>query len=183
MAFVLKMAGRELRSAWKRLLFFFLCIAIGVSAIVALRSIIRNFNHVMTADARAILGADIQISSNRPWSQETLKKIDSITKPYLQARAESIESATMLRPESSTNERAILVELKGIDPGFPFYGEFTLDSGKFSQDLLANNGVLVAKTILERLNLTKNDRVKIGDEVFQIRGVIVREPGAGGGFR
>jgi putative ABC transport system permease protein len=183
MTFVLKMAGRELRSAWKRLLFFFLCIAIGVSAIVALRSIIRNFNHVMTSDARAILGADIQISSNRPWSQETQKTIQSITNRYLQARAESIESATMLRPESTTKESAILVELKGIDPGFPFYGEFTLDSGKFSYDLLANSGVLVAKTILERLNLKKNDRVKIGDEVFQIRGVILREPGAGGGFR
>lgn len=177
------MAVRELRSAWKRLLFFFLCIAIGVSAIVSLRSIIRNFNHVMTSDARAILGADIQISSNRPWTEEALKTVERIAKPYLQAHAESIESSTMLRPESSANERAILVELKGIDSGFPFYGEFKLTKGKFSYNLLAGNGALVAGTILERLNLKVGDRVMIGDQAFDIRGVIDREPGSAGGFR
>jgi putative ABC transport system permease protein len=33
-SFVLRMALRETRAAWKRLLFFFLCLAIGVGAIV-----------------------------------------------------------------------------------------------------------------------------------------------------
>ena len=40
MRFVLLMAAREMRASWQRLLFFFLCIAIGVGAIVALRSVI-----------------------------------------------------------------------------------------------------------------------------------------------
>ena len=31
-AFVLRMAWREMRAAWRRLLFFFLCVAIGVAA-------------------------------------------------------------------------------------------------------------------------------------------------------
>ncbi len=35
MSFVLRMALRETRAAWKRLLFFFICLAIGVGAIVA----------------------------------------------------------------------------------------------------------------------------------------------------
>ena len=39
MRFVLRMAARELRSSWRRLLFFFICVAVGVGAIVALRSI------------------------------------------------------------------------------------------------------------------------------------------------
>jgi len=37
MTFVLRMAAREMRAAWQRLLFFFICIAVGVAAIVALR--------------------------------------------------------------------------------------------------------------------------------------------------
>ena len=36
--FVLRMAGRELRASWRRLVFFFVCVAVGVGAIVALRS-------------------------------------------------------------------------------------------------------------------------------------------------
>ena len=40
--FVLRMSLREFRASWRRLLFFFLCVAIGVGAIVALRSIIQS---------------------------------------------------------------------------------------------------------------------------------------------
>jgi len=37
MKFVVLMALREIRSSWRRLLFFFVCVAIGVGAIVMLR--------------------------------------------------------------------------------------------------------------------------------------------------
>ena len=40
--FVLRMAVRETRASWRRLLFFFVCIAVGVAAIVALRSVIQS---------------------------------------------------------------------------------------------------------------------------------------------
>ena len=42
MRFVLRMAVREIRASWRRLLFFFVCIAVGVGAIVALRSVIQS---------------------------------------------------------------------------------------------------------------------------------------------
>ena len=35
MSFILNLARRELRSSWRRLLFFFLCIGVGVGSIVA----------------------------------------------------------------------------------------------------------------------------------------------------
>ena len=41
-AFILRMALREIRASWQRLLFFFVCIAVGVAAIVALRSVIQS---------------------------------------------------------------------------------------------------------------------------------------------
>ena len=66
MKFVLTMAWRETRAYWKRLLFYFICVVIGVAAIITLRSAIRNFYQVMAGDARTILTADIAIDSNRP---------------------------------------------------------------------------------------------------------------------
>ena len=42
MTFVIRMALREIRASWQRLLFFFICIAIGVGSIVALRSVIQS---------------------------------------------------------------------------------------------------------------------------------------------
>ena len=49
MLFVLRMSLRELRASWRRLLFFFLCVAIGVGAIVALRSVIQSLRHGLCA--------------------------------------------------------------------------------------------------------------------------------------
>ena len=47
MMFVLRMALRETRSSWQRLLFFFVCLAIGVGAIVTLRSVIQSVRGVV----------------------------------------------------------------------------------------------------------------------------------------
>ena len=52
MRFVLGMAVRETRASWQRLVFFFVCIAVGVAAIVALRSVIRSVRDVLAAVPR-----------------------------------------------------------------------------------------------------------------------------------
>src|SRR5438477_5004428 len=123
MKFVLRMAWREMRSAWKRLIFFFVCIALGTGSIVAIRSAIRNFNDVITGDARGILTADIQLDATRPWVPKVLGIINTIcAQPYVSGRVETIEAATMMRPADSSMKTAILIELKGIESPFPFYG-------------------------------------------------------------
>ena len=184
MKFIFRMATREFRASWKRLLFFFVCIAIGVGSIVALRSIIRNFREVFTSDARSIFSADVQIDTNRPWNPEALSKIEQLTKNSgIQGRAETIEASTMLRPADPSKEGAMMVELKGIEPPFPFYGTYKITGNSFSHRILGNRGVLVGPQVLERLDLKVGDNVKIGDLVFQIRGVLEREPGGNSGFR
>ena len=69
MRFVLLTALRETRSAWKRLVFFFVCIAIGVGAIVALRSVIQSVRDVLSTEARSLMAADIFLSTDRPWQE------------------------------------------------------------------------------------------------------------------
>ena len=54
MTFVLQMVRREIRASWRRLLFFFLCIAIGVASIVSIRSIIQNVRAGLTRETRAL---------------------------------------------------------------------------------------------------------------------------------
>ena len=184
MKFILQMARRELRASWRRLLFFFACIAIGVGAIVAGRSMLQNASVAISAEARTLLTADVQVDSNRPWTPETLAAIDRIAQPVAEARTETIESPTMLRPADASHEGAMMVELKGIDPGFPLAGEFKLANGEsFSYSLIQNNGAVVSVALLDRLKLQIGDEVKIGNSTFQIRGSIEQEPGGGSGFR
>src|SRR5262245_41825812 len=120
------MARRELRASWRRLLFFFVCIAIGVGSIVAGRSMLQNANTAIASEARNLLTADVQVDSNRPWEPETLAAIDQVAQPLIDARTETIESPTMLRPADATHEGAMMIELKGVDPGFPLAGDFKL---------------------------------------------------------
>ncbi len=174
-----------MRSSWRRLLFFFLCIGIGVGSIVALRSTIQNINRAVAGEARALLTADVQIDSTRPWRPETLQIIERVASaPEVLARTETIDSATMARPADSALEGAMMVELKGIEPPYPLYGDFRLADGRgFDHSLIADGGAVVAPLLLERLRLRVGDSLKIGESSFQIRGVIDREPGSGGGFR
>ena len=179
------MARREIRASWRRLLFFFLCIGIGVGSVIALRSIIQNASRSVAGEARGLLTADIQIDSTRQWKPESLAVIERIARPPLvEARTETIESNTMVRAADSSSEGTMMVELKGVESPFPLYGDFKLAGGKkFDHSLLANSGAVVAPLLLERLKLRVGDRIKIGESTFEIRGVIEQEPGSGGGFR
>src|SRR5687768_16030359 len=44
------------------------------------------------------------------------------------ASTEDIETSTMVRPERADRASARMVELKGVDAGFPFYGAIELES-------------------------------------------------------
>ncbi|MCA1633691.1 MAG: ABC transporter permease [Acidobacteria bacterium] len=185
MIFIFNLARRELRASWRRLLFFFLCIGIGVGSIVALRSLIQNVNRAVGGEARQLMTADAQVETTREWTPEARAKIEAIARaPLVEARTETIEAATMLRPADAAREGALMVELKGIEPPFPFYGDFLLaDGSRFDHALLAGDGAVVAPLLLERLSLRIGDHVKIGEKAFEIRGVTRQEPGSGGGFR
>ena len=74
MTFVLRMAYRELRASWRRLIFFFCCVAIGVGGIVALRSLVQNVRTALAAEARSLTAGDVYVRTDQPWSDEVLAK-------------------------------------------------------------------------------------------------------------
>ncbi|HEX8282045.1 MAG TPA: FtsX-like permease family protein [Pyrinomonadaceae bacterium] len=185
MKFIFNLARRELRASWRRLLFFFLCIGVGVGSIVALRSMIQSLNRAVAGEARALMTADVQAETTRDWPPDALARIETVARPPLaEARTETVEAPTMLRPADPAREGALMVEVKGVERGFPLYGEFLLEDGKpFDFALVENGGAVVAPLLLERMSLRVGDRVKVGEREFEIRGVTRQEPGSGGGFR
>ena len=179
MTFVLRMVGRELRASWRRLAFFFVCVAVGVSAIVALRSVIQQVGVAMTGETRALLAADVLVESEQPWSEAARTTLDETlgAEPGL-TRTLSIETATMARPADETKVAARVVELRGVQAAFPFYGTFLLQDGQsYHHGLLAGGGALVRPELLTQLDVAVGDDLLIGNGSFEIRGVILREPG------
>ncbi len=184
MIFVLKMVARELRASWRRLLFFFVCVAIGVAAIVTLRSIIQSLRSGLMSEARATIASDVIVQSNRPWTPDVRNDLEQLLgSAPVQDRSESIETATMVRAESG-NAVARMVELRGVEAGYPFYGSFILQNGQaYSHALLEGGGTLVRPELLTQLGVKVGDNILIGGRPFTIRGVIDQEPGRRvGGF-
>jgi putative ABC transport system permease protein len=185
MRFVLRMAVRETRAAWRRLLFFFLCIAIGVGSIAALRSAIQNVRAVLTGEARTLLAADLLVTSAQPLSAEARATIAGrLAASGATARTESIETPTMARPADEGRAAARMVELRAVQPDFPLYGRVELAGGqRYSHALLRDRGALVRAELLTGLGVAVGDRILVGGQPFTIRGVIENEPGSrAGGF-
>lgn len=186
MAFIFNLTAREIRSSWRRLLFFFLCIALGVGSVVALRSLIQNLTRAVGTDARALMTADVELSSTSDFSPTDLEKIQAVVgmSDIIDGRNEAITTASMARPSDTTNERVRFIELKGIEPPFPLVGTFKLEDGRgFDFSMIENNGALVANILLEDLALKVGDKIKVGEGEFEIRGSFDAEPGGTSGFR
>jgi putative ABC transport system permease protein len=186
MRFILELTRREIRSSWRRLLFFFLCIALGVGSVVALRSLIQNLTRAVGTDARALMTADVEVSNTNDFTPAEIQNIESAVADsgIVEARNEAITTALMARPSDAANPTVDFVELKGIEPPFPLVGTFTLaDGNPFDFDLLKNNGAVVARVLLEQLNIKIGDKIKIGEGEFEVRGIFDEEPGGSSGFR
>ena len=183
MTFVLKMAVRETRSSWRRLLFFFICIAVGVAAIVALRSVIQSVRAVFGTEARSMIAADVLISTNRDWTPEARASIDRrLAAALVTQQTETIETPTMVRPTDETKSVAKMAELRAVQDAFPLYGTVDLAGGQaYSHALLKGHGTLVRPELLTALGVAVGDDITIGQVAFTIRGVIAREPGRGMG--
>ncbi len=178
MSFVLRMIAREMRSSWRRLLFFFLCIAIGVGAIVTLRSVIQSVRHVFAGEARTLIAADAVISSNRAITPELQEKIDQRLAEAGATAIRSVELATMVRAEGREDWLTRMVVLRAVERGFPYYGQLVLEGGQpFTYELLENAGALARPELLAQLGLRVGDLLVIGGQPFTIRGVIESEPG------
>jgi putative ABC transport system permease protein len=183
MMFVLRMAVRETRASLRRLLFFFICIAVGVAAIVALRSVIQSVRGVFGTEAKSLIAADVLISTNRDWTPEVRAGIDRrLADAGSTDRTETIETPTMVRPADRSKAVAKMAELRAVQPGFPLYGSVDLQNGQtYSPALLAGHGVLVRPELLTAIGVAVGDEIVIGQATFTIRGLIAREPGRGMG--
>ncbi len=179
MRFVIRMAAREFRSSWRRLLLFFVCIAVGVGGIVLLRSVVQDVRAAIGRDARGLAGADLTLSTSRPWDGKTRALIEQrLAGAPVLARTEGVETSTMVRPADASRPVAKMAEVRGVQAGFPLYGTVEVQDGRpYSHELLTGHGALVRPELLVQLESRVGDDILIGAGRFTIRGVLVSEPG------
>src|SRR5688572_21245418 len=174
------MALREIRSSWQRLLFFFVCIAIGVASIIAIRSVIQSVRVTLSGEARALLASDAMVTSNRAWTEPVLKQLDAEQQAgRIIARSEAVEMPTMVRPADPSKATSRMVELRAVQSQFPFYGTMGVDGRAYSHALLQGHGVIVRGELRPEPGVRVGDRRRIGTQSSERRGVLSAAPGPG----
>ncbi len=174
-AIALRLALRELRGGLSGFYVFVACIALGVAAIAGVNSVSRALTEGISSEGRVILGGDIAFSFvQREASPEELHFFQSRGRVGIVA---SLRAMVRSADESSTS----LVELRAVDPTYPHGGTLRLEDGSSDgQRLMAPQdgiyGALVAPELLDRLHAKNGDRILLGTEMLQIRGVIRSEP-------
>jgi len=186
--FIFKMAWRETRGAWRHFLYFFACIAIGVGALVGVSLFGANMERAVTKEARGLLGGDLEIRLTRPLSLAGQAVLNSLSERHMVFThvSELVAMASRANPGPLMTQSTQIIELKAVEPAYPLYGTIRLDSTQSLDVLLHPDkdrcgghpcfGAVVQESLLIRMGLAVGDRLKIGQAMFLITGVVRTEP-------
>ncbi|MDG1928919.1 MAG: ABC transporter permease [Nitrospinaceae bacterium] len=171
----------ESRGAWKRMAFFILCIAIGVAAVMTVKSFSNMVQSTIHGQAKGLLAADIAIKGSWEQGEKDLayqKKILPKGTEFLFLK-ELHGMAQFKNPGSPKNSGSLITELKAIPlsgPQYPFYGLFKNNPDRPLQELLKKNGAVVESSFLIKTGLNMGDEFSLGKTKLKITGIVVSEP-------
>ena len=165
------MAWRETRGSWRHFVFFFISIALGVSALVSVSLFASNLQGAIQREARNLMAADIEVRTTRPLTKDGLAVLEELkTKGIAQVHVSELIAMT------AAGARSQLVELKAVEPGYPFYGNLRTEPDGALALLFAGPNVLVEESLVIRLNKKIGETVKIGQAELRIVGILRKEP-------
>ena len=167
------LARRELRGSLASFRVFLACLAIGVAAIAAVGSITSAINAGLAANGRALLGGDVEV-------RLTHRFADADERAWLEAEAQALSEVVSFRGMIGApgGERA-LAQIKGVDAVYPLVGAVELAEGEIDAALAERDGLfgaVVEQTMMDRLDLSLGDRLRLGTKDVALRGVITGEP-------
>ena len=171
------LTAREFRGSIGRIVFFAVCLAVGVAAVVAVAGLSRSLDTTIRAQARQLLAADLAVSSRRPIAPEVFSVVDAIPHArWLEVRELPSVVSEPADPDDPTPGASVLSELKAVGEGYPFYGELTTEPPAAIEKELNDRTVVVAPELLSSLDLEVGDDLSIGGVPFTIMGVVTAEP-------
>ncbi len=172
MPFLPSLAWRDLRASGRRLWIFVACLVLGVTLVAAAGGLHTQVAQALRADARAMMGGDVEVESRSPLAAEVLA--------WMAQRGEVsrvVELRSMLRTQDG---QAQLISLQSADAAYPLVGTVELAPAQPPAQALALQagrwGAAIDGALAQRLNLKPGDEVDIGDLRLAVRAVITRQP-------
>ena len=187
-----RMAWRESRRERRRLLVFSLSIFFGVGALVAIGSLRSNLGDTIEIKAKELLGADLLLRSRKPFheghrsgaSEMELSRRQAEVKQLISdlpgERAVEVSFMTMIFFPRGEGSR--LVNVRAIDPVYPFYGKAVTSPENAWEKFRRGEGVVLEAAIAEQFGVVPGDIARIGNLKLPVAGVFVQPPPAASAF-
>jgi putative ABC transport system permease protein len=187
-----RMAWRDSRRERKRLLVFSLSIFFGVGALVAIGSLRSNLGNTIEIKAKELLGADLMLRSRKPFhdghkpggvEMELSRRqagAGEIIKGLPGERAVEVSFMTMIF--FPRGEGARLVNVRAVDPAYPFYGDVKTRPADAWGKFRRGEGVILESAIAEQFGVVPGDIARIGKLELPVSGVFVQPPPAASAF-
>ncbi|MCO6431164.1 MAG: FtsX-like permease family protein [Deltaproteobacteria bacterium] len=159
-----RIAWRDTRGSRRRLLVFGLGLVLGIAALVTALAANKKVSSIIDVESRALLGSDFSLESKDPI------KRDLVSTPPLAGVTREVRFRSMALFE---NGASLLVQVKGHDGEFPFYGAVeTQPPELWSARLKDSEGILVDESLLIEAGASIGDTIKIGQSEFTLRGTV-----------
>ena len=171
-----RLARRELRGGLTGFRVFLACLALGVGAIAAVGWSSSAIIGGLRADAKQILGGDIElrIVHRTATSEESAYLSQTATKV-----SQSIVMRAMAISTIDTDKRT-LIQLKAVDDLYPLEGMLKSTPAMSIKDALALHdgvaGALVDPNLLDKMSVQIGDLIRVGKAQFLVSGTIDKEP-------
>jgi putative ABC transport system permease protein len=174
----LLLALRDARAGWRRLLVFALSIALGVAGLVAITGTRDLLKGALEAEAKAVLGADLELASRSAFSEEA----EAFFREIGGEQAREVNLSTLAFFPGPGEGR--LVQLRALEGRWPFFGRIELEPEEVLEDWRGGRapGALVERSLLLQLGVPVGGEIRLGDRVFPVAGALVASPGEAAGF-
>ena len=177
-------AFAECRGAWRRFLFFIICLSIGVGAVMTIDSFSKILNKTIFQEAKSLLAADLEVKSSWEQTPEDLEIVKQTLPPgsdwlFIKELKGMAQFPQTNQTQPKEKKLSFLVEIKAIPatpPYYPFYGKVNVQPDLPLNKLLSNQSALVEKSFLVRSKLNIGDSFKLGSSTINIAGEIISEP-------
>ncbi len=172
-SFAARLAWREGRAAYRRLSVFVTSIALGVGSLVAIHSFRADVQRSLGDQARALLGADVRVSSNREFPQAFEAVLDSMAGQGRDV-ARTTTLASMVLDTRSQGVR--LFQVQGVQRGYPYYGDITAVPDEAWAVIHEGPWVVADPAVFIQLDAAIGDTLLIGEARFVLRGQVIGMP-------
>jgi putative ABC transport system permease protein len=170
MAFSPTFAWRDSRRGRRRLLLFVASMALGVAALVAIRSFATSLESAVEEQAQALTGSDLTIHARRAFGKKDEALVDSLAEAHSGEVAKEVAFASMAYFPSTGGAR--LTEIRAVEGGYPFYGEIVTAPADQAATYQERGEALVDASLLLQFDVVPGDSVRVGERTYRIAGAI-----------